>query len=153
MNAIDLLIQDHEKLKKLLEQISSTTERAAKTRTDVLAQIEAEVLSHTRIEEDIFYPAYRDASDKEGIKMFHEAVEEHRAVSELVLPDLLKTQPDTMQFSGRIKVLKELLEHHIEEEESEMFPHAREILKDDELNELGKQMEAMKKTIKAEIRK
>lgn len=153
MNAIDLLIQDHEKLKKLLEQISSTTERAAKTRTDVLAQIEAEVLSHTRIEEDIFYPAYRDASDKEGIKMFHEAVEEHRAVSELVLPDLLKTQPDTMQFSGRIKVLKELLEHHIEEEESEMFPHAREILKNDELNELGKQMEAMKKTIKAEIRK
>ncbi|QJD57540.1 hemerythrin domain-containing protein [Pseudomonas sp. gcc21] len=153
MNAIDLLIQDHEKLKKLLEQISSTTERAAKTRTDVLAQIEAEVLSHTRIEEDIFYPAYRDASDKEGIKMFHEAVEEHRAVSELVLPDLLKTQPDTMQFSGRIKVLKELLEHHIEEEESEMFPHAREVLKDDELNDLGKEMEAMKKTIKADIKK
>ncbi|MEH6386273.1 MULTISPECIES: hemerythrin domain-containing protein [Pseudomonas] len=153
MNAIDLLIQDHEKLKKLLEQISSTTERAAKTRTDVLAQIETELLSHTRIEEEIFYPAYRDASDKEGKKMFHEAVEEHRAVSELVLPDLLKTQPDTVQFSGRIKVLKELLEHHIEEEESEMFPDAREVLKDEELNRLGEEMETKKKSIKAEMKK
>ena len=153
MNAIDLLIQDHEKIKKLLEQISSTTERAAKTRVDVLAQIEAELLSHTQIEEKIFYPAYRDASDKEGVRMFHEAVEEHRAVSELVLPDLLKTQPDTVQFSGRMKVLKELLEHHIEEEESEMFPEARELLKDDELTRLGKEMEAMKKTIKAEMKR
>ena len=153
MNAIELLVQDHEKLKKLLEQISSTTERAGKTRTDLLAQIEAEVLSHTRIEEEIFYPAYREASDKEGVKMFHEAVEEHRAVGELVLPDLLKTQPDTVQFSGRIKVLKELLEHHIEEEESEMFPDAKEVLKAEELNRLGQEMEAMKKTIKAEMKK
>lgn len=153
MNAIELLVQDHEKLKKLLEQISSTTDRAAKTRTDVLAQIEAEVLSHTQIEEKIFYPAYRDASDKEGVKMYYEAVEEHRAVSEMVLPDLLKTKPDSLQFSGRIKVLKELLEHHMDEEESEMFPQAKEILKAEELTRLGREMEAMKKAIKAEMNK
>lgn len=153
MNAIELLIQDHEKLKKLLEQLSSTTERAAKTRTDVLAQIEAELISHTRIEEEIFYPAYRGASDKEGVKMFHEAVEEHRAVNELVLPDLLKTQPDSVQFSGRMKVLKELLEHHIEEEESEMFPDAQKVLNADELTRLGQEMEAKKKSIKAELKK
>ena len=72
--------------------------------------------------------------------MFHEAKEEHRAVEALVLPDLLDTDPGTVEFSGRIKVLKELLEHHIEEEEEEMFKTAQEIMSAEQLSTLGKQM-------------
>jgi len=83
--------------------------------------------------------------------MYHEAKEEHRAVDSLVLPDLKATDPGSVQFSGRVKVCKELLEHHIEEEESEMFPHARELLGDQRLQEMGRQMAELKARLKKEF--
>lgn len=149
MNAIELLKEDHQRVLKMLDEISNTTERAVKKRTELLAKIEAELKIHTTIEEEDFYPAYRDAGGKPAVKMYHEAVEEHRAVEALVLPDLLATDPGTLEFSGRVKVLKELLEHHIEEEESEMFKEASELLSPDELSLLGEQMEAKRKGMKS----
>ena len=127
MNAIDLLIEDHERVKDLLTRLTESTERAVKTRTELLSKLEMEVTIHTQLEEQILYPAYKEAGGKEELKMYHEAKEEHRAVDSLVLPDLKATDPGSVQFSGRAKVCKELLEHHIEEEESEMFPQAREV--------------------------
>ncbi|MFJ1571250.1 hemerythrin domain-containing protein [Pseudomonas sp. NPDC088322] len=152
MNAIELLEQDHKTVKKLLEELSNTTERAVKKRTELLARIELELQAHTTIEEEIFYPALTQAGDKDDVKMYHEAKEEHRTVDALVLPDLLKTPPDTLEFSGRMKVLKELLEHHIEEEESDMFPRAKELLDKATLEQLGDAMQAQKKLIKDEHR-
>lgn len=149
MNAIDLLKDDHQKVLKLLEDISNTTERAVKKRTDLLAKIQAELAVHTTLEEEDFYPAYKAAGGKSEATMYHEAVEEHRAVEKLVLPDLLATDPGTVQFSGRLKVLKEMLEHHIEEEEEEMFKEARELLSKDQLTTLGEQMVAKQKKLKA----
>jgi hypothetical protein len=64
MNAIDLLKDDHQKVLKLLEDISNTTERAVKKRTDLLAKIEAELAVHTTLEEEDFYPAYTAAGGK-----------------------------------------------------------------------------------------
>lgn len=124
MNAIDMLIEDHERVKDLLTRLTESTERAVKTRTELLQKLEMEVTIHTELEEQILYPAYKEAGGKEELKMYHEAKEEHRAVDSLVLPDLKATDPSTVQFSGRVKVCKELLEHHIEEEESEMFLQA-----------------------------
>ena len=144
MNAIELLKQDHEKVKKLLEDISNTTERAFKKRAELLQKIALELQAHTTIEEEIFYPAFREAGERDELKMYHEAKEEHRAVEALVLPDLLATDPGTVEFSGRVKVLKELLEHHIEEEEEEMFRQARELLSEEELTTLGKAMKEKK---------
>ena len=66
----------------------------------------------------------------------------------LVLPDLLQTDPGSIPFTGRAKVLKELLEHHIEEEEEELFPEAEELLGADRLMELGTEMESLKKSLK-----
>jgi hemerythrin-like domain-containing protein len=152
MNAIELLKADHVKVKQLLEQISDTTERAAKTRTELLKKIEMELRVHTALEEEVFYPALREAGGKEELKMFHEAKEEHRAVTALVLPDLLETEPGSVEFSGRIKVLKELLEHHIEEEESEMFPDVSELLGEEELTNLGQKMADRKKDLQASMR-
>lgn len=149
MNAIELLKDDHKKVLKLLDEITSTTERAVKTRTDLLARIEAELAVHTTLEEEDFYPAYKKAGGKSEAEMYYEAVEEHRAVEKLVLPDLLATDPGTVQFSGRVKVLKEMLEHHIEEEEEEMFKEAAKLLSKDQLNELGEQMAAKQKKLKA----
>lgn len=152
MNAIDLLIQDHKLVKKLLEELSATTERAVKKRAELLQKIEQELQIHTALEEDILYPAIKEAGGKEEAKMYYEAKEEHRTVDALVIPDLLHTETGSVEFAGRVKVMKELLEHHIEEEEGELFPTAKKLLGKDVLEQLGQTMEAHKKILKSEQR-
>jgi hemerythrin superfamily protein len=143
-NAIDLLKQDHDKVRKLLAELASTTERAEKKRTELLEKIEKEIKIHTQLEEELFYPAFKKANGKENERMFHEAVEEHRAVEEMVLPDLKQTDPTTPEFSGRAKVLKELIEHHASEEEEDLFPRARETMSEEQLEQLAVQIEERK---------
>ena len=152
MNAIDLLIQDHKLVKKLLEELSATTERAVKKRAELLQKIEQELQIHTALEEDILYPAIKEAGGKEEAKMYYEAKEEHRTVDALVIPDLLHTETGSVEFAGRVKVMKELLEHHIEEEEGELLPTAKKLLGKDVLEQLGQTMEAQKKILKGEQR-
>lgn len=151
MNAVELLKQDHQVVKQLLEKLVATTERGVKTRQDLLQKIHVELAVHTDIEEQIFYPAYEQAGGREEGVMSAEAREEHRAVESLVLPDLAKTDPSSISFAGRAKVLKELVEHHIEEEEQEMFPKATELLGAEKLKELGKLMEARKRSLKQSL--
>ena len=151
MNAIDLLKADHERVKSILAQLSESTERGVKKRTDLLNKLEMEITIHTKLEEEILYPAFKEAGGKEQDVMYYEAKEEHRTVDSLVLPDLKNTDPGTPEFSGRVKVVKELLEHHIEEEESEMFPQAKKLLGNDKLEEIGVQMEAMKADYKKSL--
>ena len=148
MNAIQLLKDDHKKVRALLSELESTTSRGVKTRTQLLAKIGAELRAHTKIEEEIFYPAFKAAGEKaDDDAMYFEAKEEHRAVELLVLPDLEKTDPASECFGGRAKVLKELIEHHAGEEEKEMFPRARKLLSAAELNDLGARMEARKREL------
>ncbi|HZH44014.1 MAG TPA: hemerythrin domain-containing protein [Lysobacter sp.] len=146
MDAINLLKNDHEKVRQLLSQL--TEEEAAGQREKLLQQLSMELEAHTAIEEEIFYPAFRKAGEKdEDVKMYFEAMEEHRAAGDLVLPDLKSTQPDSEKFSGRAKVLKELVEHHAQEEEKEMFPRAQKLLDREQLEQLGAQMEARKQEL------
>lgn len=151
MNAIDLLKADHERVKAILTQLSESTERGIKKRTELLAKLEMEITIHTKLEEEILYPAFKEAGGKEQDVMYYEAKEEHRTVDSLVLPDLKQTDPGTPEFSGRVKVVKELLEHHIEEEETEMFPQANKILGKAKLNQLGQHMEEMKAAYKKSL--
>jgi len=150
-DALSLIQEDHDKMRGLLEKLSKTTDRAEKTRLDLLQQIEKELKVHTAIEEEIFYPRFRDADGKEHVTLYHEAVEEHRAVEEFVMPDLKQTDPQTPEFSGRCKVIKDLVEHHMQEEEEEMFELAREALSEEELLELGKQMAERKKELMSQM--
>ncbi len=147
-NAIELLKTDHENVKKLLAELMKTSNRATKKRQQLLEKIDLELKLHTKIEEEIFYPAFKKAGKKEEAQMYFEAIEEHRAVEELVLPDLENTEVNGDKFGGRAKVLKELLEHHIEEEESDMFPRAEELLSKEQLEQLGEQMLEMKQEMK-----
>ena len=141
MDAIALLKQDHKAVKALLTELADTTNRALKTRTELLQKIATEIKAHATIEEEIFYPAFKAAGEKaDDGKMFFEALEEHRAAGDLVLPDLLKTDVQSDQFGGRAKVLKELIEHHADEEEKEMFPRARELMDKAQLEQLGERM-------------
>ena len=151
MNAIDLLKADHEKVKSILNQLSESTDRAVKKRTDLLDKLELEITIHTQLEEQILYPAFKQAGDKEQAEMYYEAKEEHRTVDSLVLPDLKNTDPSQPEFAGRVKVVKELLEHHIGEEESEMFPQAKKLLGNAKLEELGEQMLVMKTALKKSL--
>ncbi|WP_250622928.1 hemerythrin domain-containing protein [Pinirhizobacter soli] len=107
--------------------------------------------AHTTIEEEIFYPAFKEAGKKEEAKMYFEALEEHRAAEDLVLPDLLSADEGSEVFSGRAKVLKELIEHHADEEEKEMFKDAKTLMSKQQLNELGAKMEQRKQKILREL--
>jgi hemerythrin superfamily protein len=150
MNAIQLLKDDHKKVRGLLAELEATTPRGIKTRTELLARIAKEIEVHSAIEEEIFYPAFKAAAQKgDDDKMYFEALEEHRAAGDLVLPDLLATDPGSDCFGGRAKVLKELIEHHAGDEEKEMFPRARKLLSAADLNELGARMEQRKQVLMA----
>jgi hemerythrin superfamily protein len=148
-NAIELLEQDHRNVRKLLEELSETSEKDEKKRNELLDRIEHELTLHTTLEEEIFYPAFREAGEKkkDDQKMYYEAREEHRAVEKLVMPDLKKTKTTTVEFAGRVKVLKELIEHHVEEEEQEMFPEANKLMTKKQLEELGERIQARKKEL------
>ena len=144
MDAISMLKADHEKVRGLLSQLENSNERSSSKREALLQKIAHEVEIHTTIEEEIFYPAYRDAvKKKEDRKLYLEALEEHHVV-ELVMPELEETDPGTEVFSAKAKVLKEVIEHHAEEEEKEMFPRAKKVFEKEELRELGERMEARK---------
>lgn len=146
-DAIALLKEDHKKVKGLLSELEKTSEKGVRKREKLLAQIEKEVKVHTQIEEEIFYPVYREAvTKKDDRKLFFEATYEHHVV-DLVMPELKRTNPSSEQFGAKAKVLKELIEHHADEEEKEMFPKARKVLKAEELRELGAEMDRRKKEL------
>jgi hemerythrin superfamily protein len=145
MDAISLLKDDHDAVEALLTELAESTSRAVKKRAELLEKIRVELKAHATIEEEIFYPAFKAKGDRaDDDKMYFEALEEHRAAGDLVLPDLLNTPVDSEKFSGRAKVLKELVKHHADEEEKEMFPRSKKLLSKDELAALGTRMAARK---------
>ncbi|MGI8928688.1 MAG: hemerythrin domain-containing protein [Candidatus Limnocylindrales bacterium] len=145
MDALKLLKQDHELVKKMLAEGEETTERADKTRTELFARLKSELEIHERIEEEVLYPALRDHPKSKEIA--YEAYEEHHVVDE-ILAELEMTPTDDPKWAAKFMVAKENLEHHIEEEEGEMFPKARQILSDEELDEMGARMAEIKQLAK-----
>jgi hemerythrin superfamily protein len=147
MNAIKLLMQDHKKVRALLTELEGTTPRAARERERLVREIETELTVHAQIEEEIFYPAFKEAAKKaDDRELFFEAAEEHHVVK-FVLPELVAMDPASEQFSAKAKVLKELVEHHAGEEEKEMFKRAKALMDDDELEELGARLEERKQEL------
>lgn len=150
-SVIDLLKRDHDKVRGLLSELVSTTNRAAKKRMDLLGKIRKEIQVHAALEEEIFYPAFKEADGAEHRKMFFEAKEEHRAVEDLILPDLADTDVESDAFHGRAKVLKELIEHHAEEEENDMFEKARKTFSDSELADMADRVLQRKKELESQL--
>ena len=143
------LKSEHDELRKLFKDMEQTTDRAKKTRGDLLADIEAGLIPHAKWEELVFYPAFKERADRDGQKTYAEAVQEHRAVELTVLPDL-KTKPtDSAEFAGSAKVLGEFVDHHAGEEEKTMFKMARQLFSAEELAALDEQYEQWKTTPQA----
>jgi len=146
-DAIALLKKDHEKVRGLLGDLEKSSMRGGPRAEKLVAQIDQELTIHTTIEEEIFYPAFRDAvRSKDDKKMYFEAKEEHHVV-ELVMPEVKEGGMAVEEFAAKCKVLKELVEHHADEEEKEMFPEARKVLSRAELQELGDRMAVRKKEL------
>ncbi len=149
-NAITLLKSDHATVKKLLRELEATTERGVKVRERLVSEIERELKVHSQIEEELFYPTFKKAAeDTDAEDMFYEATEEHHVV-DMVLPELKSTSPKAPEFGAKAKVLKELIEHHAQEEETQMFVKARRLLNDEQLRALGDEMQKRKETLQAE---
>lgn len=148
-NAITMLKSDHATLKRLLRELNATTERAVKERERLVNEIEREVKTHAQLEEEVFYPAFLTKAEKtDSEDLFYEAAEEHHVV-DMVLPSLKTANPKSHEFSAKAKVLKELIEHHIKEEEGEMFTKARQLFSDAQLRELGDVMQTRRDAIDA----
>ena len=148
-NAISMLKSDHATVKRLLRELDATSERAIKERERLVNQIEREVKMHSQIEEEVFYPAFKAAAEKSDAEdLFYEATEEHHLV-DIELPSLVAANPKSHEFEAKAKVMLDLIEHHVKEEEGEMFVAARELLDDDQLREIGDLMQTRKELIQA----
>jgi hemerythrin superfamily protein len=144
VNALELMKTDHDRLKELLEEALDTDEPAE--RSELLHQMRSELMGHERMEEDVFYPALRENAEAKEIVL--EGYEEHHVI-DLILDELLDVPEDSEQWKAKLKVLQENIEHHIEEEEGEMFKKARQAFDKDMLEELGVRMAAAKEEASA----
>jgi hemerythrin superfamily protein len=143
MDAIRLLTEDHDTVRKLFEEFRTASETEDEQRERQLQeQIFEELQTHTRIEEDIFYPAVKALDVDELTETVDEGVQEHHVVK--VLMREIADLSDHDVFVAKMTVLIENVEHHAEEEESELFPELRERMGDERLEELGQELAAAK---------
>lgn len=147
-DAISLLTADHAKVKKLFREFADLKEQngSEEDKSVLVAQICDELKVHTEIEEGIFYPAVRGVIDDDGL--MDEALVEHAAAKELIA-QLENMNPDDELYDAKVTVLGEQIQHHVKEEESEMFPKARKAKVDGAA--LGAQMAERKVELLAEM--
>ena len=138
MDAFNLLKADHRKVEELFEQLESASGQA---KMRVFEQIKMELELHTHIEEKFFYPALE--KPKQTHELTLEAYEEHDVVKKL-LQQMGRAKSATEEWEAQAKVLQENVEHHVEEEENELFPKAEAALSEEDIETLGEQMEAEK---------
>jgi Hemerythrin HHE cation binding domain len=148
MNALTLLEDDHKKMRRLLNELESTTDRGVRTREELYSTIKGELTVHEIIEEEIFYPALKDHPKAEDIVL--EGYEEHHVV-DVVMAELEGLPVDDESWGAKAKVMIENVEHHMEEEEGEMFKQARSVFDRDELEALGERMAARKTEAQQEL--
>ena len=143
-DAIALLTADHREVHEMFEQFDQLGDRARATKEKLKEKICKALIAHTTIEEEIFYPAVRAAKVEEGEDMVDEAIVEHAAAKDLI-KQLQEMQPDDDLYDAKVKVLSEQIEHHVKEEEKEMFPKAKKSGLD--LRALGQEMALRKQEL------
>src|ERR1700733_12775970 len=142
-DAIALLKNDHATVKKLFAQEEKAT---GQKKAGVFDEIKAALEVHATIEEEIFYPAVKKARSENVKDEVREAYEEHKQIKSL-LGQIASITPVDESWDAKVKVLKEDVEHHVKEEEGEMFPDAKKFLHEAGLMDLGTRMEARKQQL------
>ena len=138
MDAFSLLKADHENVAALFERLESAS---GKQKLEVFNQIRTELELHAHIEEKIFYPALEKPTETKDLTL--EAYEEHKQVKTL-LRELGRARTPNEEWEAKAKVLKENVEHHVDEEENELFPKAEQALGEARIDELGEELQAEK---------
>lgn len=148
MDVLNLLAEDHQKVKKLMAEIEKTTERGVKTREALFGKLLTELTIHEQIEEQIFYPEVKEkATTKQLEELVTESYEEHHFV-DTVKAEIQDTPFDSEEWAAKFKVMKENIEHHaFEEEEGKMFPKVRKAFSKAELEDMGTRMAELKQQL------
>ena len=146
MNPIELLKNDHDEVKDLFKQYEKAGDNALSKKLALFEQIRDALTVHMDIEETIFYPAVKAVRDEKVKDEVREADEEHHVVK-ILLAELAKMNLSDEQFDAKLTVLKENVEHHVEEEEDELLPDAKKKLSSELLEQLGDEMEERKEAL------
>jgi iron-sulfur cluster repair protein YtfE (RIC family) len=133
MKATALLETQHRKVEAIFEKLEGSPRDPSR----LLEELANHLAAHMAIEQEIFYPALREVDED----MVLESFEEH-ALAEIALKRLLGTEPDDASFQARVIATKELIEHHVKEEEDDLFPKVEKVLGERKLAELGARMKA-----------
>jgi hemerythrin superfamily protein len=133
MKATDLLETQHREVEQLFERLA----RSEDDRIELLRELAGKLAAHMRIEEEIFYPRAREITEDK----IHESLEEH-TLAAFALKRLAEIDPWHESFAAKAKALKELVMHHVEEEENELFPRIEQAIGETELQQMGEDLEA-----------
>jgi hemerythrin superfamily protein len=148
-DAISLLKKDHETVKKLFAEFKSVSHSDEGSKKEqIVEEIIGALELHATVEEEIFYPAVRKARAEQTKDEVREAYEEHKQIK-AVLAALNDTTPNDETYDSKVKVLQEDVEHHVKEEEGEMFPDAKKFLGAEKLQSLGEQIARRKEEVES----
>jgi hemerythrin superfamily protein len=149
MDAIEMLKADHKKVKALFRQYEAAGDRAYQKKKSIAEEVFTEITVHSALEEELFYPAVKAETDKQGQELVAESVEEHHVVA-MLIEELKALEPKDERYDAKFAVLMENVEHHIEEEEDELFLEAEDVI-GDAIEDLGAQMKARKDQLMASL--
>lgn len=150
MNVLKILKRDHSTVKSLFNKYDRTGKSSLEKRIELFEQIRRELQIHSRAEEEIFYPAIKAKNGAESRKLVSQALKEHKDVAEL-LTQISRLKPNHKNFDEKMETLLENFDHHIEQEEGEIFQFVEENCSEEELNDMGKQMEERKRAIDRQL--
>jgi hemerythrin superfamily protein len=147
MNALELLSKDHDRVSQMLEELSDAIETGSDRRyqRELFSQLRVELETHTRVEQEHFYPAVRRGENSEELIL--EAMDEHSDIKQMI-EELGDLQFGTAEWEDTFLILKENVEFHIQSEESQIFTRARELFSIEQLEDMGRLMEAEKRVQK-----
>jgi len=147
MDALELLKQDHDKVKQMMSELEHTGDEQREKREEIFAQLKRELTIHEILEEEIIYPTFEKQTKLKEVVL--EGYQEHHVV-DLVLGEMMGIDADDENWSAKLSVAKENVEHHIEEEEGQMFKIARGIFDEQQLAKMGNLLASRKQELEAE---
>lgn len=147
-DAIVMLKDEHKEVKALFKRFDELKESPGRALEQVVEQVFRELVIHTKIEEEIFYPLAKRTLEEDNL--IYEANEEHHVV-DLLMEEISSLSSSDEAYVAKFVVLKENVEHHIEEEESDLFPKVREALGRNELQEAGEKMMLKREELEADM--
>jgi hemerythrin superfamily protein len=133
-DAVALLVRQHDRIRELFTRIEDRAGQPSQEKLDDVRELVSTLVKHAEVEELVFYPAVREALGDDGL--VDESLEEHHA-AELLMWELEKLPAEAPRYDAKVTVLRENVLHHVEEEETELFPQVREALDDQQRRELG----------------